>query len=83
MLACSCLNRVEYHQFERVKYEIESGKTEFFLRSIDFNNFFYFAGVFLGVPDFFVILKAGLHVRRKHKGKYKSKERGPFSCACV
>ena len=82
MLACSCLNRVEYHQFERVKYEIESGKTEFFLRSID-DNFFYFAGVFLGVPDFFVILKAGLHVRRKHKGKYKSKERGPFSCACV
>ena len=40
MLACSCLNLVEYHQFERVKYEIESGKAEFFLRSIDFNNFF-------------------------------------------
>ena len=55
------------------------GKDGVFLRSIDFNNFF----LFRWVPDFFVILKAGLHVRFKHKGQYKSKERVPFSSACV
>ena len=42
MLACNCPNLVEYNQFERVKCEIESGKTEFFLCSIDFDNSFLF-----------------------------------------
>ena len=50
-----------------------------YVRSTSTSIRFYFARVFLRVPDFFVILKAGLHVRRKHKRK----PRAPFSRACV
>ena len=71
--------RIEYHQFERVKCEIESGKTGFFIFDRLQKFFFIFAWVILRVPDFFVILKAGLHVRRK----LKRKPRVPFSCACI
>ena len=75
VLACICPNLEEYHQFERVECEIGSGKTEFFYVRSTSTIRFYFARVFLRVPDFFVILKAGLHVRRKHKRK----PRAPFS----
>ena len=40
----------------------------FYVRSTS-TILFYSAGVYLRVPDLFVILKAGLHVRRKHKRK--------------
>ena len=60
----------------------------FYVRST--STLFYFAGVFLRFPDFFVILKADLHARRKHKYKpgvnlddASTREHVHFSCVCA
>ena len=79
VLAWRCPNLIEYHHFERIKCEIESERRNFFYFRSTSTIRFYFAWVFLRVPDFFVILKAGLRVRRKHKRK----PRFPFSRACA